>query len=63
MRQVKNLPAMPETWVRSLGWEAPPGEGKGDPLQYSGLENPMDCIGHIGDLLGKEIYWEIIPNN
>ena len=21
-----------------------PGEGKGYPLQYSGLENPMDCI-------------------
>ena len=21
---VKNLPAMPETWVRSLGWEDPP---------------------------------------
>ena len=21
-----------------------PGEGKGRPLQYSGLENPMDCI-------------------
>ena len=21
-----------------------PGEGKGDPLQYSGLENSMDCI-------------------
>ena len=24
----------------------PPGEGKGYPLQYSGLENPMDCIVH-----------------
>ena len=23
-----------------------PGEGKGDPLQYSGLENSMDCIVH-----------------
>ena len=23
-----------------------PGEGKGYPLQYSGLENPMDCIVH-----------------
>ena len=22
-----------------------PGQGKGYPLQYSGLENPMDCIG------------------
>ena len=23
-----------------------PGEGKGSPLQYSGLENSMDCIVH-----------------
>ena len=23
-----------------------PGEGKGCPLQYSGLENSRDCIGH-----------------
>ena len=23
-----------------------PGEGKGYPLQYSGLENSMDCVGH-----------------
>ena len=81
---VKNLPAMRETWVQSLGWEDPlekgkatrssvlglpwwlndtestsnagdtgdagsipglgrsPGEGHGNPLQYSFLENPMD---------------------
>ena len=42
---VKNPPAMRETWVRSLGWEdRSPGEAKGYPLQYSGLENSMDCI-------------------
>ena len=35
---IKRLPAMWETWVRSLGWE----EGNGNPLQYSCLENPMD---------------------
>ena len=40
---VKNLPAMQETWVQSLGWEDSPGEVKGYPLQYSGLENYMDC--------------------
>ena len=28
------------------GWERSPGEGKGYPLQYSGLENSMDCIVH-----------------
>ena len=38
---VKNLPAMPETWVQSLGWEDPLEEGgHGNPLQYSYLENP-----------------------
>ena len=37
---------MRETWVQSLGWEDSPGEGKGYPLQYSGLENSMDWIVH-----------------
>ena len=41
-QSVKCLPAMRETRVRSLGWEDPPGEGNGNPLQYSCLENPMD---------------------
>ena len=43
---VKNPLAMRETWVRSLSWEDPPGEEKDYPLQYSGLENSMDCIVH-----------------
>ena len=38
----KNLPAMWETWVQSLGWEDSPGGGHSNPLQYSYLENPMD---------------------
>ena len=29
-----------------LGVGRSPGEGKGDLLQYSGLENSMDCIVH-----------------
>ena len=45
---VKNPPAMQETWVGSLGWipglGRSPGEEKGYPLQYSVLENSMDCI-------------------
>ena len=41
---VKNLPAMLETWVRSLNWEDP--LEKGSPLQFSGLENSMECIVH-----------------
>ena len=30
-RTVKNLPAMQETWVRSLGWEDPLEEGMATP--------------------------------
>ena len=41
-RLVKTLPAVQETRVWSLGQEDPPGEGNGNPLQYSCLENPMD---------------------
>ena len=37
---VKNLPAMQETWVRSLGWEDPLEECMATPLQYSCVENP-----------------------
>ena len=43
---VENPPAMQETWVRSLGWKDPLEKGKAYPLQYSGLENSMDCIVH-----------------
>ena len=39
---VKYPLSMRETWVQSLGWEDPPGGGHGNPLQYSGLKNPMD---------------------
>ena len=40
---VKNLPAMWETWVRSLGGKDPLEKGI---LQYSGLENSMDGTIH-----------------
>ena len=33
---------MQETRVQSLGWEDSPGEGNGNPLQHSCLENHMD---------------------
>ena len=39
---VKNLPALWDTWVWSLGWEGSLEKGKSYPLQYSGLENYMD---------------------
>ena len=41
-QMVKNPPALRETWVRSPGWEDSPGEGNGNPLQCSSLENPVD---------------------
>ena len=37
---------MQETLIQFTGWKDPPGEGKGYPLQYSGLENSVDCIVH-----------------
>ena len=38
-QRVKNLPAMQETWVQSLGWEDPLEEGMATQSQYSCLEN------------------------
>ena len=38
---VKNLPAMWETQLQSVGWEDPLVKKKGYPLHYSCLENPM----------------------
>ena len=39
---VESLPAMQEIQVQSLGQEDSLGEGNGNPLQHSCLENPMD---------------------
>ena len=41
-QMVKNTLAMQETRVQSLGLGISPGEGNGNPLQHSCLENPMD---------------------
>ena len=40
-QMTKNLCAMQETWVQSLGQEDP-GEGNGNPLQYSCPGDPLD---------------------
>ena len=39
-QMLKNLPAIWETQIQSLGQEDSPGEGNGNPLQYSCLEKP-----------------------
>ena len=58
---VKNLPAMQETWVRSLGWEDP--LGKGHPLQYSDLENSVDCIVHgVAKSQTRLSIWHVLVN-
>ena len=44
---VKNLCAMQERDLGLIpGLGSSPGEGKGYPLQYSGLENSVDCLVH-----------------
>ena len=42
----KDLSAMQETWVRSLGWEDPLEKGKATLSNIPGLETSMDCIVH-----------------
>ena len=49
---VKNLPAMLETWVRSLGWEDPLKKGKATtpvfwPREFYGLQfKRLQRVGH-----------------
>ena len=61
---VIRLPAMQETWVQSLGWEDPLGEGNGNPFQDSCLENSMDGGAWWGIVHGVTkswtIYWTLI---
>ena len=45
-QMVKKPPAMQETRCSIPRLGRSPGEGKGYPLQYSGLENSKDCIVH-----------------
>ena len=45
---VKNSPAMPETWVRSLDWKDPLEKGKATTLvfwpgEFHGLYSPWGC--------------------
>ena len=39
---VKNLPAIRETWIRSLGWEDPLDEGMATHSSILGWRIPMD---------------------
>ena len=61
-QMVKRLPTMQETRVQSLGGRSP-GEGNGDPLQYSCLKNTMDrgawrAVVHVCKRVGHDLATE-----
>ena len=56
-QMVKNLPAMQETLVQSLGWEDSPGEKKVYLLQYACLENSMNRGGAWQAIRGVTKSW------
>ena len=59
---VKNLPAVQETRVRSLGQGRSPGERNGNPLQYSCLENLMDRGAWLATVQGITTSWTQLRN-
>ena len=59
---VKNLPAVQETRVQSLGGEDPPGEGNSNPLQYSCLENLTDTGAWWAAVHGVTKSWASLSN-
>ena len=64
-QMVKNLPAMWETWVQSLGWQDPLEKGKSTPLQYSGLENSVHGVSksqtQLSDFLFITVHGTALP--
>ena len=55
---VKNLPAMRETWVLSLGWQDLLEEGMANPLQYSGETPWTEEPGRI-----QSMRWQRVGHN
>ena len=49
---VKNLPAMRETWVQSLGWEDPLEKGKATHCSILAWRIPMDRGSWLGTVYG-----------
>ena len=41
-QMVKNLPALQETWIQSLGWEDPPEKEMGSHSNILAWGNPME---------------------
>ena len=59
---LKNLPAMQEMHFSSLGGEDTPGEGNGNPFQYSCLEKYMDRGAWCGTAHGVTKSWTQLSN-
>ena len=59
---VKNLPAMQETRLQSLGREDPPGKWNGNPLQFSCLRSPMDRRDWQATVHGVAKSWTLLSN-
>ena len=51
---VKNLPAMEETWVRSLGWEDPLEEGMATHSSNLAWKNSMDRGAWWATVMGSQ---------
>ena len=54
---VKNLPADAGDVVLIPGLGGYPGEGNGNPLQYSCLENPIDRRAWLAQYMGLQKSW------
>ena len=60
---VTNLPVVQETQVQSLGGEDLTGEGNGNPLQYSCLENSMNRGAWQATVHGVTKSWTQLRNS
>ena len=56
-QQVKNLPANGGDVGSIPGLGRYPGEGNGNPLQYSSLDNPMDRGAWQATVVGSQKSW------
>ena len=51
---VKNLPALLETWVWSLGWRDPLEKGMATYSNIFALENSMDGMGRLQSMMSQK---------
>ena len=61
-QRVKKLPAMPETWVQSLGWEDPLEEGMATHSNILAWRIPMDREAWRATVHGVTKSWTRLSN-